>query len=227
MRRSTFAFALPAAPGQNAPIDMVPDSVQEFMNDDGDEEMDVSDDEYEPTPEELEAEAQEEPCMMRDADRWDRFFTFNTDAQKSYTSDTDAYREARAVDYFNNSMACSRDILELKPTSESWVFHVSTFIVPRQIVALGEPAKRGCDAGESFGAMVKDIIKKLTCRRRVRTKSDISAHNANRAAGTTVGHESRRSRKAKSSSASADAQFARGYCMERRMRLTLGASSIA
>ena len=168
----------------NAPIDMVPDSVQEFVNDNGDEEMDVSDDEYEPTPEELEAEAQEEPCMMRDADRWDRFFTFNTDAQKSYTSDTDAYREARAVDYFNNSMACSRDILELKPTSESWVFHVSTFIVPRQIVALGEPAKRGCDAGESFGAMVKDIIKKLTCRRRVRTKSDISAHNANRAAGT-------------------------------------------
>ena len=122
--------------------------------------------------------------MMRDADRWDRFFKFNTDAQKSYTSDTDAYREARAVDYFNNSMACSRDILELKPTSESWVFHVSTFIVPRQIVALGEPAKRGCDAGESFGAMVKDIIKKLTCRRRVRTKSDIAAHNANRAAGT-------------------------------------------
>jgi hypothetical protein len=43
------------------------------------------------------------------------------------------------------------------------------FIVPRQIVPLGDPARRSCDACESFGATVKKIIRHLTCRRRVTT----------------------------------------------------------
>ena len=42
------------------------------------------------------------------------------------------------------------------------------FIVTRQLVALGDAARRSCDACESFGAMVKKIIKHSTCRRRLK-----------------------------------------------------------
>ena len=58
------------------------------------------------------------------------------------------------------------DLLELKPTLESWVPHIMVFIVPRQILLLGDPTRRSCDACESFGARLKKIIKHLTCRRR-------------------------------------------------------------
>ena len=50
---------------------------------------------------------------------------------------------------------------------ESWVFHIGCFIVPRQMLLLGDPSRRSCDACESFGAMVKKLIKFATCRRRV------------------------------------------------------------
>ena len=42
----------------------------------------------------------------------------------------------------------------------------------RQILWLGEPAKRACDACESFGAMVKKIIRHLTCRRNIASGSN-------------------------------------------------------
>ena len=48
----------------------------------------------------------------------------------------------------------------------SWVFHIGAFIVPRQMVELGDPARRSADACESFGAMLKKLIKHATCRRR-------------------------------------------------------------
>ena len=79
----------------------------------------------------------------------------------------------------NLSLACSRDLLELKPTMMTWVPHVSCFIVPRQIVKQGEPAKRSTDASESFGAVLKYRIKHQTCRRRVRTKQRGSIHKNN------------------------------------------------
>jgi len=41
------------------------------------------------------------------------------------------------------------------------------FIVPRQMVALGDPTRRLCDACESFGAMAKKLIKHATCQRPV------------------------------------------------------------
>lgn len=49
--------------------------------------------------------------------------------------------------------------------ADNFDWHVMVFIVPRQIVPLGNPAR--CDACESFGAVVKKIIRHLTCRRRV------------------------------------------------------------
>ena len=48
----------------------------------------------------------------------------------------------------------------------TWVPHILVFIVPRQMVALGDPTRRSCDACESFGAMAKKFIKHATCRRR-------------------------------------------------------------
>ena len=58
-------------------------------------------------------------------------------------------------------------MLEMNPTMQTWVFHILCFIVPRQILELGDPARRSCDACESFGAMFKKIIKHLTCRRNI------------------------------------------------------------
>ena len=47
----------------------------------------------------------------------------------------------------------------------SWVPHIMVYIVPQQMLELGDPARRSCDACESFGAMCKKVIKHLTCRR--------------------------------------------------------------
>jgi hypothetical protein len=48
---------------------------------------------------------------------------------------------------------------ELKSTLLTWKLHILCFIVPRQLVELGDAARRSCDACESFGAMVKKLIK--------------------------------------------------------------------
>ena len=45
------------------------------------------------------------------------------------------------------------------------------FILPRQIVELGDPMRRACDACESLGARFKKLIKTLTCRRTVRAQT--------------------------------------------------------
>ena len=104
---------------------------------------------------------------MQHADMWDNFLEWVAAVQAPWTDDSDEYRDKRAVEYFNHSMRCSRDLKKLKPTLQTWVPHISCFIVPRQIRAMGDPASRAADACESYGAMVKKIIKHNTCRRRV------------------------------------------------------------
>ena len=59
------------------------------------------------------------------------------------------------------------DLIRLKPTMMSWVPHIALMVVPRQMVLLGDPTRRSCDACESWGAMVKKLIKHTTCRRRL------------------------------------------------------------
>eukprot|EP00965_Chrysotila_dentata_P194333 6176313-Pleurochrysis_carterae.AAC.1 len=63
--------------------------------------------------------------------------------------------------------ACANSLYTLKPTLAAWVPHVACFVAPRQVLRLGDPTRRACDACESFGAMMKKTIKHLTCRRRV------------------------------------------------------------
>jgi hypothetical protein len=59
-----------------------------------------------------------------------------------------------------------RDLYKLSPNLSGWVPHVLVFVVPRQVLDLGDPSKRSCDACESLGASVKQIIRQTTCRRR-------------------------------------------------------------
>ena len=57
---------------------------------------------------------------------------------------------------------------ELPGFHRSWVEHILLFIVPRQIVELGDPTRRSCDACETLGARFKKIIKHLTARNHLR-----------------------------------------------------------
>ena len=126
-------------------------------------------DPYAPTEEEIAAEEDEEPLMVRHAVMWDNFLGWVRDIQSEWTSDTDEYRKQRAVRWFNHSRQCSRDLRALKPTGKTWVPHIACYIVTRQIVSMGDPSRRSADSCESFGAMIKHIIKNLTCRRRILT----------------------------------------------------------
>ena len=69
----------------------------------------------------------------------------------------------------------ANDLYTLNPEMRAWVLHVLVFIVPRQILPLGDPARRSCDACESFGAVAKKIIRHLTCRRRA--SKQVHVHN--------------------------------------------------
>ena len=81
----------------------------------------------------------------------------------------------RALQIFNMGIPVVNDLLRLSPTMKTWVPHILIFIVPRQMITLGDPSRRSCDACESFGAMVKKIIKHLTCRRSIRVDSSGAA----------------------------------------------------
>ena len=128
------------------------------------------DPEYAPTEEQIEQEDMEEPLIMANASRWDHFLDLVREMQAPWPQgepDTDEYRRARALKAFNLVSPVYRDLHELKPTGMSWVPYILLFIVPRQMLMLGDPARRSCDACESFGAMLKKIIKHATCRRRL------------------------------------------------------------
>jgi hypothetical protein len=129
--------------------------------------MDVSDDEFAPTAEEVAVMAQREPEAVSNAARWDRFLAWVRNIELPWPEDSDDYRKLRALQYCNGARAAARDLLDLKPTMQSWVPHIACNIVPRQIVELGDPTKRAADACESYGACCKHVIKYLTCRRSI------------------------------------------------------------
>ena len=150
------------------------------------------DEEYAPTEEEIAEEEAEEPLMMQNAASWDNFIEYVRLCQAPWAApddDTDDYRKARAVEFFNAGSCApsprppasaewhpasagnkvANDLLRLKPTIQSWVPHVMCFIVPRQILKLGCPSRRSADSCESFGAWLKKNIKHRTCRRHMTT----------------------------------------------------------
>ena len=133
----------------------------------GQEEMDVSGDEFEATEEEVATEAAREPLLAQNAVRWDNFLEWVRHTETPWPEDSLAYRKARALQYCNDARRCARDLHELKPTMQTWVPHIACNIVPRQIVELGNSSRRSADACESFGACAKRVIKLLTCHRRI------------------------------------------------------------
>jgi hypothetical protein len=151
-----------------APADCIPE-MADLANENGEQEMEYDED-YDPTPDMIEEEELQEPDMMKNAGRWDNFLALVRAFQAPWPQgepDTDEYRKGRAVEAFNLGTAVARDLLELKPTMQTWVPHILCFIVPRQMVELGDPTRRSCDACESYGALVKKLIKHASCRRRV------------------------------------------------------------
>ena len=133
--------------------------------------MDLDDDdEYGPTVEDIAVEEAMEPVMMHNAKRWDNFLELVLELQREWAEgelDTDDYRKQRALRCFLAGSKVAVDLIELKPTMKSWVPHILCNIVPRQMLRLGCPARRSCDACESLGAKIKKIIKHSTCRRRI------------------------------------------------------------
>jgi hypothetical protein len=148
-------------------IDVSPDNGA-TINAAGEEEMDISGNKFEPTEEEVAAEAARAPLIILNAERWDAFLSWVSGIELPWAEDTDEYRKERALQYCNGARAVSRDLYDLKPTMASWVPHIACNIVPQQIVELGDPSRRAADACESFGACAKKVIKHLTCRRMVR-----------------------------------------------------------
>ena len=170
--------------------------------------MELGDDEeLDPTDAELEAEAEAEPGMMRDAGYWDDFLNLVDIMQEPWAApeaDTNEYRQMRAVRVFNAGVLVYTSIgldllhsLQLRlhsalqrgeyvrtsttclGQSRSWVEHILIFVVvPRQIVEMGDPSRRSCDACESLGARFKiaskrSSIKHLTCRRVIHANKDV------------------------------------------------------
>jgi len=152
-----------------APADCIPEMAA--LANVKDEQVMDDDDNYSPTDEQVAQEEAEEPLMMPNAGRWDRFLALVRAMQATWPQgepDTDTYRKGRALATFNLAAPVCNDLLELKPTMQTWVPHILLFIVcGRQMVELGDPTRRSCDACESFGAMTKKLIKHSTCRRRI------------------------------------------------------------
>ena len=53
---------------------------------------------------------------------------------------------AGVIQLGQHGWAVAIDIHELKPTMLTWVPHIMCFIVPRQLVELGDQTHRSCDA---------------------------------------------------------------------------------
>ena len=62
------------------------------------------------------------------------------------------HRELRAVEAFNAGTQAGKDMKVLRPTLLSACPHVLANIVPRQMVEMGDPLRRGCDQSEAIGA---------------------------------------------------------------------------
>ena len=91
----------------SAQIDVSPETAA-ATNAAGEEEMDVSGDEFEPTDDEVAAEAARAPLISLNADRWDHFLGWVRDIEVPWSSDTDEYRKMRALSYANGARLCSR-----------------------------------------------------------------------------------------------------------------------
>ena len=91
-------------------IDMSP-GTEGGENSDGEEEMDLSGDEFEPTADEVTTEKAQAPLSVDVGAMWDRFLGWVRDIELPWEpEDSDEYRKARALSFCNSARACSRDL---------------------------------------------------------------------------------------------------------------------
>ena len=64
-------------------------------------------------------------------------------------------------------MQVGKDLKVLRPTLQSACPHVLANIVPRQMVEMGDPLRRGCDQSESIGANMKSTIHRRVARNKI------------------------------------------------------------
>lgn len=112
-----------------------------------------------------EGDMDNEPRMMRDARAWDHFRQLCF-AMRTFERDDMDYREQRAVEAFNAAALTMGEYKRLHPDAMSACPHVALCVVPRQMVAHGDPGRRGTDHSESYGASIKDSIHRRCLRRR-------------------------------------------------------------
>ena len=124
-----------------------------------------------------------ESVHERDARFWDAFYAV-TRSFRVFESDTDSYREQRAVEVFNAATQLSRDVKVLRPTLKSACPHILTDIVPLQIVEMGDPLARGCDQSEAIGANMKSTIHRRVARNTITGKA--TKHTRRDASGAIV-----------------------------------------
>ena len=79
----------------------------------------------------------------------------------------------------------ANDLYTLNSEMKAWVLHVLCFVVPRQMVELGDPVRRSCDACESLGSTLKKIIRHLTCRRRASKELTVNYRQSGPKKGST------------------------------------------
>ena len=116
------------------------------------------------------APAETETVAERDARFWDNFYSVKQSLRK-FESDADDHRKLRAVEAFNAGTQVGKDIKVLRPTLQSACPHVLTNIVPRQMVEMGDPLRRGCDQSESIGANMKSTIHRRVARNNIDGKA--------------------------------------------------------
>ena len=109
----------------------------------------------------------DESVAERDARFWDNYLAMRC-SLRVFESDTDAYRQQRAVEVFNTSNQVMKDVKVLRPTLQSAIPHILRNIVPQQIVEMGDPLGRGCDQSEAIGANLKSTLHRRV--RRVKLK---------------------------------------------------------
>lgn len=115
--------------------------------------------------EEHEEDLENSSRMMRDARAWDHFRQLCF-AMRAFEKDDIEYRRQRAVEAFNAAALTMGEYKRLHPDALSACPHVALCVVPRQMVAHGDPGRRGTDHSEAYGASIKDSIHRRCLRRR-------------------------------------------------------------
>ena len=130
---------------------------------------------YRVSDEDLEAEQEANPTMMRHAQHWDSLRSLAY-TLRPFEEDGDEYRKARALEVFKAAVPVVKAMKEHTPEAATVTGHVLLCIVPKLMVLHGCSVRRGSDVAESFGAELKYTIHNLVVRRRAKKRNEQEEH---------------------------------------------------